>query len=443
MQKPFSKLTRNYLAVTLFLFSLLCAFQTETVAADGHFQIKKLFNQQDYQTAYDVLWNRLQKQPFSIDDNFFLAQAAIRLGFHDQAAAAMERVLIANPDHARARLNLGLSFYRLGAFKLAEDELEKLVNKDHTNPLALKAQVYLDKIRAQRSPHQFRGSAYLGYLYDSNVNTAPDDNFIETLDGSRRLAKDMREISDWGLTTGFRLSYDWDFGERGGYSWKNSLQCDNYFYNEENNSNLNLFSLASGPVYTAGDRYRIILPLTFEYLDYGNDPFFRTFGVMPRMDIHLSENFMTRIFATLQYQNYNWDERRDGAYAYFGIMPRFFWRDGKCMLQWRLGYENKWARKDFKAFRGPKSEVQFLNKLNRWLQHSLQMEYSRRRYEERDPLYSKTRDEDRYKFAAKFTVQLPWQLRSHLVLDYTSKKSNLDAYSFRRKRVSLKLEKRF
>ncbi|MEA1923215.1 MAG: surface lipoprotein assembly modifier [Pseudomonadota bacterium] len=431
---------------SLLLFCSIFLFLPTTISAAAPLvfaHADKLLATEQFTQAYDLLWQAIQDNPEDIKGNILLARAATKLKLYDQAAAAYERILIIDPNHIKARLNLGIAFYRLEAYTLAENELNKLASSESSNPFTLKAQDYLNQIRQKKSSHQWRGALSLGYIYDSNVNTAPDEDFIDSVDGSYPLSKDTREISDWGITAGLKLSHDWDFGERGGFGWKNSLEINNYIYNDESDSNINMFSLASGLVYSEKNYFKLLLPLTFEYLDYGSEPFFRTFGVMPRLDLYHTDWFLTRLYATLQYQNYNWDKRRDGTYGYLGVMPRFYWVDGKYMLQWRLGYEYKWAREDFKAFQGPRSELQFLTRFNNWLRYSLLFEYRTRRYDERDPYYPKTRDEDRYKIETKFTLLLPWQLRTNLSFDYTSKDANLKAYSFRRKRAMIKLEKRF
>ncbi len=446
--KPFFSSTNIFgvgKILALLFFSLLLSLSTVSpvAASKGFAQAEKLLAAEQYSEAYDMLWSAIQDNPESIDGNILLARAATKLKLYDQAAAAYERILIIDPNHLKARLNLGIAFYRLGAYSLAATELNKLADSETENPYTLKAQSYLAQINRKQSPHQWRGSIYLGSLYDSNINTAPDDAFIDSVDGSRPLSKDAREVGAWGMTAGLKFSHDWDLGERGGFSWKDSLETSNYFYHNESDSNLNMFSLASGPVYTEKSNFRLMLPATFEYMNYGNEPFFRTFGMMPRLDLFHTDWFLTRFYATLQYQNYNWDKHRDGTYGYFAVMPRCHWADGRYMLQWRLGYERKWARKDFKSFKGPRTEVKFLSRFNDWLRQSLVLEYRTRRYDERDPYYPKTRDEDRYKVEAEITFLLPWRLRTHLTFDYTSKDANLDAYSFRRKRTMLKLEKRF
>jgi len=446
--KPFFSIAKIFgvgKILALLFFSLLLSLPSPSsvVASQDFAQAEKLFAEEQYTEAYNILWQAIQDNPESITGNILLARAATKLKLYDQAAAAYERILIIDPNHLKARLNLGIAFYRLGAYSLAERELSKLSGSEDTNPYTLKALSYLARINQKKSPHQWRGSISLGSLYDSNINTAPDDAFIDSVDGSRPLDKDAQEVGAWGMTVGLRFSHDWDFGERGGFSWKNSFETSNYFYRNESDASLNMFSFASGPVYTENRHFRLILPAIFEYMDYGNEPFFRTFGMMPRLDLYHTDWFLTRFYATLQYQNYNWDKRRDGTYAYFAIMPRIYWADSKYMLQWRFGYERKWARKDFKSFKGPRTEVKFLTRFNDWLRQSLVFEYRTRRYDDRDPCYSKTRDEDRYKVEAELTFLLPWRLRTHLTFDYTSKDANLDAYSFRRKRTMLKLEKRF
>lgn len=431
--------------VVVFLVFLLITTMISQVSASSlaNQPASQLMASGKFEEAYEVLWQAVKNNPAAIDINILLARAATKLKIYDQAAAAYERILMVQPNHVKACLNLGIAFYRMGSYSLAENELKKLDKPDTPVRYRDKAKQYLERIKQKSSSHQWRGSVGIGRIYDTNVNTAPADDMVDTIDGSYRLRKESTEQSDWGTIANLRIIHDWDFGIKGGFSWKNSFVLKNYFYDDESDVNLNMISLASGLVYSERKMFKLTIPLTFDYLDYGSDPFYRTFGMKPRLDLFLTPWLMTRFYATLEYQNYNWDERRDGAYAYVGFMPRVFWSDGRFMLQSRFGYEYKWARKDFRAFQGLKSESLFLMKINRWLRHSIRLEYRNRWYDQRDLRYRETRDDDRYKVETRFTILMPWQLRTILSFDYTSNDSNVDAYDYRRKRTMIKLEKRF
>ncbi|MEA2109783.1 MAG: surface lipoprotein assembly modifier [Pseudomonadota bacterium] len=404
---------------------------------------KDLLAAEKYEEAYKVLWQAVKNNPTDTYINILLARAATKLKLYDHAAAAYERILMVKPNHVKARLNLGIAFYRMGSYYLAEKELKELNKPGIQARFRDKAKSYLGRIKQKKSSHQWSGSIAIGRIYDSNVNAAPADDIVDTIDGSYRLRKESTEQSDWGTIANLRITHDWDFGLKGGFSWKNSFVLKNYFYDDESDVNLNMISLASGLVYSEKKSFKLTLPLTFDYLDYGSDPFYRTFGIKPRLDLFHTSWFMTRFYVTLEYQNYNWDKRRDGAYAYVGFMPRVFWSDGRFMLQSRFGYEYKWARKDFRAFQGLKSESLFLMKINRWLRHSIRFEYRNRWYDQRDLRYRNTRDDDRYKIETRFTILMPWQLRTLLSFDYTANDSNVDTYDYRRKRTMIRLEKRF
>ena len=114
------------------------------------------------------------------------------------------------------------------------------------------------------------------------------------------------------------------------------------------------------------------------------------------------------------------------------------------MFQWSVGYEWKWAKKDIKAFEGLRTKMLLQIQINKWIKNHLFLEYKKSRYDERDPRYIFTRENDKYKAGLKFYIPLPWQnLRTILSFDYTKNDSNIESYEYKRKRTIIKLEKKF
>lgn len=435
----FRLITAILFLILLILTATEPAFANESVYKEA----RKLLDNMHTEEAYDLMWQTVMNDPTNIKANFLLAKAAMKLKRYENAAAAYKRILIVKPGRAKARLNLGIAYYRLGSYNLAEKNFSQVLVANPGPKIQESAKKYLTEITKQKNPHQWQVSVAGGRVYNTNVNTGPGDDLIETLDGTARLKAGETSQTDWGTIADLRIRYTWDTGIRGGFLWLNKAVMNNYFYDHEYRHNLSVVSLESGPVYIERENYRIDMPVTYDFVEYGSDFYSRVYGVKPRIDLLHSPNLLTRLSIKWQYQDYE-DDRRDGAYFYLGAMPRIFWNSKKFMFQWSVGYEWKWAKKDIKAFEGLRTKMLLQFKINKWIKNHLFLEYKKSRYDERDPLYIFARENDKYKAGLKFYITLPWQnLRTILSFDYTKNDSNIESYEYKRKRTIIKLEKKF
>src|ERR1700704_4558487 len=62
------------------------------------------------------LFQQMMRDPSNLDFPFAYADVSARLGDNEAAIAALERMLLFNPNLARVDLELGALYYRLGSF---------------------------------------------------------------------------------------------------------------------------------------------------------------------------------------------------------------------------------------------------------------------------------------------------------------------------------------
>ena len=434
-----------YLILLILTFCILAETPSWAEAEKSTYHTaQSLLHQNKTHEAYDLLWQALMEDPGDTELNFLYGKVAMELKFYESASAAYDRILMVNPNHTLARLQLGITYYKLGNYSLAEEELKKVIESKPSPEIKTSAKKYLRAIKKKKHRHQMNLTVGVGRQYNTNVNIAPEDDYIDTIDGPRRLKSDSTKLADWGTIVDVKAKHKWDFGLTGSFLWENSLSFYNILYDRKSDFNINFLKLATGPKYKEAMGYTVYVPFTIDMLDYLSESYAQVYGMAPRVDWHHSENLMTRWSAICQYQIYPNNEKRDGVYSFFGIMPRIYWGEKKYMFQWNLGYEWKWAKKDIKAYDGPVATVAFYIRFNKWFQSLLMFDYRDRQYDDRQCKYNKTRKNKRYKTKVKLFAPLPWQrTRAVLSFDYTRDDSNIEIYDYSRARTTLMLEKRF
>lgn len=143
-------------------------------------------------TYADVLAN-----PDDVDINYRYARRLIEAGNLNRAGAALERILITNPEADRIRLLYGVVLYRLGNDGEALRELNA-VDRDDLDP---EDQRTLDETRSRirRLRQRFQGSVGLsaGLHLDTNLNAFPEGGQFQ-IGGTNTLALPGSENTDVG-----------------------------------------------------------------------------------------------------------------------------------------------------------------------------------------------------------------------------------------------------
>ena len=176
-----------------------------------------LLHQNKTHEAYDLLWQALMENPGDTELNFLYGKTAMELKFYESASAAYDRILMVNPNHALARLQLGITYYKLGNYSLAEEELKKVIETKPSKEIKTSAKKYLQTIKKKKSRHQMRLTVKAGRQYNTNVNAGPADDVIDTVDGPKRLKSGSTEQEDWGTVLDLNARHWWDFGSRNAF----------------------------------------------------------------------------------------------------------------------------------------------------------------------------------------------------------------------------------
>ncbi|MEL6750969.1 MAG: surface lipoprotein assembly modifier [Pseudomonadota bacterium] len=150
--------------------------------------------------------------------NLDYARQEVRSGRLQQAAAALERLLLARPNWDSVRLFYGVVLYRLADMEGAARELRILENRPLTPTQEADRVKYLTLATQAAKPLRITSRFSLGTRYDSNPNRVGDD------------VADLDDDADIGFTGSSRFRVEYDIATNpGDYIFFQSNGAVNFF----------------------------------------------------------------------------------------------------------------------------------------------------------------------------------------------------------------------
>jgi hypothetical protein len=162
------------------------------------------------QTRKDALFQEMLRDPSNLDVTFAYADAAAKLGDDEAAVAALERMLLFNPDLPRVDLELGALYFRMGSFTVAKSYFDKAAAANPPPEVKLRVDRYLAQIRVEQAPSHIIGYVQLGGQAQSDANVAPGSPLVQSPIGLVPLTHEFVKQRDFNFfgTGGMQYSYD-------------------------------------------------------------------------------------------------------------------------------------------------------------------------------------------------------------------------------------------
>ncbi len=122
----------------------------------------------------DRLADEIRLHPTDYDKTYAFIRLASQLGYDEEAISALQRLLMFNPNLARARKELGYLYAKMGADRSAELQMRRAVESPNLDS-AQKAQIeaQLPDIEKASEDKRLYGSLQIGIRSQSNANYFP------------------------------------------------------------------------------------------------------------------------------------------------------------------------------------------------------------------------------------------------------------------------------
>ncbi len=252
----------------------------------------------------EALFGRMMAAPDDLDTAFEYAALSSEAGDLEGAISTLERMLIYAPGLPRLQLELGVLYYRLGAYETARQYFDGAKSAGDMPPeVSAKVDQYLSAIDQRGAPSQFSGMIRTGIRYQSNANAGPGNSTVTlnglsyTLDGLSVAGEDFNGFVNGGL----RYRHDTDIQ---GLSLEAGLSGYAAGYRDRNTLNTAAVEAYAGPVFDLGrfgldDRTLSVLLTTSGVLIEG-DRYMASAGVSTTIDWQVTP--VDSLSGSLQYR---------------------------------------------------------------------------------------------------------------------------------------------
>ncbi len=158
----------------------------------------------------DETFKKLFKDPTNLSLLFEYANLSILVGDLEGAIGVFEQMLIYDSELPRIRLELGVLYFRLGAYALANNYLKSV--KEFNPPPEVEAKVdeFLAAIVSAEQPFKWRQNISIGWKHTTNGNSAINADFIEIGDLLLEVDPDSKREGDRSTSYNYSLSVDQD-----------------------------------------------------------------------------------------------------------------------------------------------------------------------------------------------------------------------------------------
>ncbi len=355
-------------------------------------------------SAQTVTFDQILAQPDNLELNLQYARQEVASGRLQQAAAALERMVLLEPDWDSARLFYGVVLYRLGDLEGAKRELRLLENR------GLPSQQERDRVRylalAENKSKSLRMSARfsLGARYDSNPAFVGGDD----VGGAVASAND--EESDAAIVAGTLFRGELDVGNSGNFLFAETRSQINEFFDVDQadliTSNAKLGATFFGP-------NLIVSPYAYGSVSYVQHDRFRTqFGAGVKASFTLSSQVELLLHGRAVQESFE-----ATSFSPVGDQRDGWLKTGSIGLQWRPTDKQKFvltglfadkdADFDGYSYKSAGIQARSLTLLGKGRFLSLQAQYTDREYEEPDNFYSATVAREDKRFYARGAVGAP------------------------------------
>lgn len=298
----------GWLAPALVAIGLFCgsAAAQELSAAD----------RTNLQSRKEALFQQMLREPGNLDVTFAYADVSARLGDNEAAVAALERMLLFNPNLPRVQLELGALYFRMGSYEISRTYFEKALAGSPPPDVRSRVETYLGEISRLGAPQRFSGFLFYGAQYQSNANLAPGSSVVNgPFPFPIFLTRDFVKRNDMNVFGTGSVLYSYDLGtqerdtlEIGGTGFANH-------YMIVDRLDLGLVEATAGPRFNfteplSGISTAALKPyLIANYVNLGSNPYFYTLGVGGEANAAVWEEI--RVRSVFEFRNKNFQDAPD------------------------------------------------------------------------------------------------------------------------------------
>ena len=157
-----------------------------------------------------VVFEQLFEDPTNLSLLFEYANLSILVGDLEAAIGVFDQMLVYDPELPRIRLELGVLYFRLGAYALAKTYLESVGKFDPPSEVQARVDDLLKSIEAANEIYAWQQNISLGWKHTTNGNSGINADFIEIGDFLLEVDPESKREGSRSSLYNYSLSVDQD-----------------------------------------------------------------------------------------------------------------------------------------------------------------------------------------------------------------------------------------
>lgn len=210
----------------------------------------------EFAQQMDTAFAQMVRDPANLQLTFAYAEIAARAGNYEGSIAALERMLLIDPDLPRVRLELGVLYYRLESFDLARSYFNSAVAGANVPPeVRTRVDRFLAEIEKRQSRHRLSGSVLVGARYQTNATSGYGNTLvpIPAIAGTSPVDIGTGKRDDWNLFNAATVNHVYDLETQAKDTFDTSITFYGTRQNHVKTLNTALLEINTGPRFSLGD----------------------------------------------------------------------------------------------------------------------------------------------------------------------------------------------
>lgn len=431
---------RGFLGAVLYGVLCLRAVHADALSDD----IQNRIRAGESQAAWSLAQQHLTEHAGEPDFDFAAGWAALEAGHPQHAVMALERVLIVQSDHHRARIELARAYFLLGDYAAARREFRAVETAGPPPNVRRRIDNFLGEIQRRESAARLQVTGYVELRpgWDSNVASATSDSSIDIpAIGIVNLADG--EISDRFLDKNAGLTLVRPLDKR------RALFAD-LAYRDRENVETQAYDTRSvgfsGGMAWANERDRLRLPMQYQVLYLANKEFRRLYSLGGEWSRDIDADNQLQLFGQLGAIRYPDDSLRDVDLLLTGAgwNHRYAGLPLLASASLYLGDEsarNSGGDPNGRLYYGARLGTQWNGIPKQTPYASLTWQHSG--YDAENPVFLRTRSEDfaEARLGWSWQPQARWNLTAEI--SAVDNRANIELYQYTRRQVSVGMRYQF
>jgi hypothetical protein len=322
-------------AVALAMAVLATGAPASGFAGDTSVAVQRL-GPPEIEARREALLKQMIARPSDLDLAFEYAQLSSQVGDYEGAVSTLERMLIYAPNTPRIQLELGILYYKLGAYEVARSYFEQALSNPNLPPsVAQQIRLYLQQLSLAADPPPFSATIFSAIRWESNANAGPGTNNV-TLNGID-FTLDQQSVgrAGWSALNIGTLHYAWDLKNQGDRIEFDTLAYSTaYFDSKLSDIDLDFFEMTLGPSFNMRrwglDKTRTYVYAIGDLAYLGYDPYFTAPGGGVRLLSFGAPNAVVDARIESRYRDFEdtsqlpFNSQRTGAQTRFGATYSYY-----------------------------------------------------------------------------------------------------------------------